>query len=96
MINVEIVYALPNRQVISKQAIEAGSTALDVILQSGILQEFPDIQLDNTNIGVFGKIISLDYPVQPNDRLEIYRPLLIDPKRARLVRASKAKTSPNL
>jgi putative ubiquitin-RnfH superfamily antitoxin RatB of RatAB toxin-antitoxin module len=92
MIEIEVVYALSTRQVLIKTQVELGASALTAIQQSGILQEFPEINLNSVKIGIFGKLISPDQGLQNGDRIEIYRPLLIDPKQARLLRAKKSKS----
>lgn len=98
MITVEVAYALPDRQKIISLSVEKGCTALEAVRRSGIDRHFPEIDLQQADMGVFSK--SLDgkalpppgeYILESMDRVEIYRPLLIDPKQARLARAAKAK-----
>lgn len=98
-ITVEVAYALPERQRIIELQVVPGTTALEAVKQSGITQEFPEITLATASMGIFsrpldGKTLPLpqDYPLQARDRVEIYRPLLIDPKDARLARAAQAKS----
>lgn len=83
LINIEVAYAQADRQKIIKLDVERGSTILDVIRCSGILELFPEIDLKKCKVGVFSKQRELDEPVLGGDRVEIYRPLLIDPKEAR-------------
>ena len=78
-------------------AVAPGTTALQAIEHSGILQDFPEIDTNSDSIGVFSQVLGtkgLDepavYQLQPMDRVEIYRPLIIDPKQARANRAAKA------
>ena len=96
MITVEVAYAVPERQLILELQVPLGTTAMEAALQSGITDEFPDIDLANDAMGIFsclmnGKDFPLpqDYQLQPHDRVEIYRPLEMDPKQARLARAKK-------
>jgi len=102
-ITVEVAYALPQRQRIIEVTVPNGTSAFDAVLQSGIAQAFPDIDLATASMGIFskpldGKALPLpqDYRLKPHDRVEIYRPLLIDPKEARLARAAKVKAAKKL
>lgn len=88
---VEVAYALPDRQVILQQAVAAGTTIESVIRASGILQQFPDIDLAHNKVGVFGKLAKLSDTLRPGDRIEIYRPLIADPKEVRKKRAAAGK-----
>lgn len=92
-ITVEVAYALPNQQIIIPIQVEEGSNAEAAILASGILQKFADIDLQTQKIGIFGKLSQLDAPLRHLDRIEIYRPLIADPKQARKQRAEEAKSS---
>lgn len=96
LIQVEVAYALPQRQRIIALKVAAGTTALEAVKRSGIAEEFADIDLENASMGIFSRL--LDGRSQPlpkdcvlvdGDRVEIYRPLLIDPKQARLRRAAR-------
>ncbi|MEX2365135.1 MAG: RnfH family protein [Pseudohongiellaceae bacterium] len=95
-IKVEVAYALPDRQLIVELRVEKGATALDAAMLSGIDREFPELDLQRAEMGVFSKMLdglilpSPDqYVLQEKDRVEIYRPLLLDPKQARLLRAAR-------
>jgi putative ubiquitin-RnfH superfamily antitoxin RatB of RatAB toxin-antitoxin module len=88
MVEVEVAYALPNEQKIIVVAVEAGSTIEMAIMQSGILQIFPDIDLSKQSVGVFSEPRRLTDIVSPGDRVEIYRPLCIDPKESRRKKAA--------
>jgi putative ubiquitin-RnfH superfamily antitoxin RatB of RatAB toxin-antitoxin module len=97
-ITVEVAYALPERQRIIEVVVPPDTTALAAVLQSGITLEFPEIDPATVMMGIFaqpldGKALPLpkDYRLKARDRIEIYRPLLIDPKEARLARAAKLK-----
>jgi len=88
-IDVEVAYARSDRQVIIPlRHVPAGLTAQQAIEQSGILQQFPEINLAKQKIGIFSKVCSLDQVLEHGDRVEIYRPLLADPKDARRQRAA--------
>jgi putative ubiquitin-RnfH superfamily antitoxin RatB of RatAB toxin-antitoxin module len=88
---VEVAYALPHTQVILSVEVEQGTTVRDAIVRSGILDRFPEIDLDENKVGVFGKLTKLDQSVRANDRVEIYRPLIADPKAVRKQRAAEGK-----
>ena len=87
MINVEVVYGNPEKQMLLSVSLPENCTVLQVIQQSGILVEFPEIDLSVNRVGIFSVICSLDKTVENGDRIEIYRPLKIDPKEARRQRA---------
>lgn len=98
MIPVEVAYALPERQRIIALQVRPGTTALQAARESGITREFPDLDLDAADMGIFaknldGKLLPApgEYVLQPRDRVEIYRPLLADPKAVRKQRAAKAR-----
>ncbi len=91
MVAVEIAYATSTQQVIIPLAVSATCTVADAIAQSGILQQFPEIDLAVNKVGIFSKMTALDTIVKEGDRVEIYRPLLMDPKLARKLRAQKQK-----
>ena len=88
--DVEVVYALPGRQRVIKLRVDAGTTAAQAVRQSGLLSEFPAIDAAGAKLGVFGRRINPQEAVQPGDRIEIYRPLQVDPKTIRRLRAKKA------
>jgi putative ubiquitin-RnfH superfamily antitoxin RatB of RatAB toxin-antitoxin module len=90
-IAVEVAYARPDAQVILSVTVAPGSTVGDVIEQSGILRQFPEIDLRANKVGIFGKLSSLRAPVLAGDRVEIYRALIADPKEARKQRAARGK-----
>lgn len=97
-LEVEVVYASPDRQRLIGLTVPHGTTALEAVRRSGILQEFPEIDMNKASFGIFSKLLdgrstptAQEYVLQPRDRVEIYRPLLIDPKQARLRRAARAK-----
>ncbi len=91
MINVEVAYARPDGQVIHPLRVPAGTTVEEAIRKSGILDAFPEIDLTKNKVGVFGKISKLSNPLRDRDRVEIYRPLIADPKEVRKQRAAAGK-----
>jgi putative ubiquitin-RnfH superfamily antitoxin RatB of RatAB toxin-antitoxin module len=88
-ITVEVAYATLELQRILPVEIEEGSTIQSAIECSGILQLFPDINLDKQPVGIFACLRKLTDKVQQGDRVEIYRPLIIDPKEARKQRVKR-------
>jgi uncharacterized protein len=94
-IHVEVAHALENRQVIVSLEAPEGITASEAIEQSGILQEFSDIDLSKNRVGIFGKVARADEVLHDGDRVEIYRPLIADPKEARKKRAAEGKALKN-
>lgn len=82
-VTVELVYIEPDRQYILKLDLPKGSDIEQAIRRSGVLSRFHEIDLTVNKVGIFSKIQELDYVLQPGDRVEIYRPLQIDPKEAR-------------
>lgn len=89
VIGVEVAYATPERQTIATVTLPAGGTAEQAIRASGILREFPEIDLSEQEIGIFGSVCKMDKTVVNGDRVEIYRPLARDPMEARRNRARK-------
>ncbi len=85
---VEVAYAAPEKQAILEREVEVETTARDVVISSGIDAYFPQIDLQNCELGVFGKAISDDYVLIDGDRIEIYRPLIADPREIRRQRAA--------
>jgi len=90
-ITVEVAYALPHEQLIIPILMQAGSTAENAIYASGITKKFPEIDLTVNKIGIFGKAARLDTVLRHLDRVEIYRPLIADPKEVRKQRAADGK-----
>lgn len=82
-IHVEVAYAKPDLQLIIALSLPSGSSAEHAISTSGLLQQFPEIDLSTQKIGIFGAICQLDKPLEEGDRVEIYRPLSQDPMTAR-------------
>lgn len=86
----EVAYALRDRQVLLTVQLEEGCTVEQAIRRSGILSAFPEIEIARSEVGIFGRVVSLDARVRDGDRVEIYRPLIADPKDARRQRAQRA------
>lgn len=90
-VTVEVVYARERAQALVPVKGQAGMTLADAIQRSGILARFPEIELDVNKVGIFGKLAKLDQVLASGDRVEIYPPLIADPKQARKQRATGAK-----
>lgn len=91
MIHVEVVYALPHEQRVLNLVVDKNSTVEMIIQQSGVLELYPEIDLSKNKVGIFSRNVKLDSTVRDRDRIEIYRPLLADPKEIRRKRAEQAK-----
>lgn len=92
-IRVEVVYALPAEQPILQVSLAEGATVEDAIRASGVLDAHPDIDLAKNKVGIFSKLVKLDEKVRDRDRVEIYRPLIADPKGVRRKRAEEGKVT---
>ena len=90
-ISVEVVYALPQKQEILSLKIRSGAVVSEAIEQSGILRDFPEIDLASAKVGIYSKQVKLDAVLRDKDRIEIYRPLIADPKEIRRKRAAEGK-----
>ena len=90
-IPVEVAYALPDKQAIVPLQVPRGTTAQGAVALSGIEEQFPGLATAGADLGVFGKAVEPERKLEAGDRVEIYRPLLADPKEARKQRAAKAK-----
>lgn len=88
---VEVAYARSDVQMIIPVEVGEGATLRDAIEKSGILEKFPELDIDNVDVGIFGKLSKLGNPLKPRDRVEIYRPLIADPKEVRKRRAAEGK-----
>lgn len=86
-IKVEVVLAMPERQELVSLEVAIGSTLGDAINQSGLLEMFEGFELDPAKVGIFGQKTGLDQVLCDGDRVEIYRPLIADPKEVRRQRA---------
>ncbi len=90
-INIEITYALPRKQTLLSLSVKPNTSVEQAINQSGILVLYEDIDLTTNKVGIWYKTTKLDTQLQEGDRIEIYRPLIADPKEVRKLRAQKAK-----
>lgn len=88
---VEVAYARADVQTILPVDVEEGATLRQAIERSGILNRHPEIDLTVNKVGVFGRLAKLDEPLRARDRVEIYRPLIADPKEVRKQRAAEGK-----
>jgi putative ubiquitin-RnfH superfamily antitoxin RatB of RatAB toxin-antitoxin module len=88
-LQVYVLYATPQQEFIHPMRVEPGTTVGQAIERSGVLQRFPEISLVTQPVGIYGKKKTLDTPLRERDRVEIYRPLLADPKDSRRKRAAK-------
>ncbi len=91
-LRVEVAYARADRQFVIPVEVDAGATLVDAVNASGILERCPEINLETNRVGVFGKLAKLDRIVRDGDRVEIYRPLIGDPKEIRRQLAAEGKT----
>ncbi|QFU76764.1 RnfH family protein [Halioglobus maricola] len=90
-IHVEVAYALEGKQMILALDVAEGTTALAAAEQSGITEKFEGIDLENAKLGIFSKVVAPTQVLHEGDRVEIYRPLIADPKEVRKARAARAK-----
>jgi len=90
-IDIELVYALPHEQALLKFKVPAGTTLGDAVRLSGILDKYPEIDPEKAKYGIFGKLSKADVVMRERDRIEIYRPLIADPKEVRRKRAEEGK-----
>ena len=90
-IGVSVVYALPDAATEVELRLPAGSTVAEALLRSGLAGRHPEIDLEGCALGVFGKRVDRAFVLSDGDRVEIYRPLIADPKDSRRRRAARAK-----
>jgi len=92
MVEIEVVYAAVDRQVLLAMKVATGTSLRAAVRASGIAAQFPELDLAGCPLGIFGKVVADAEvrAVQAGDRIEIYRPLLADPKEVRRLRAAKA------
>jgi len=90
-IQIEVVYGLAHKQKLLSLPIRAGATVEQGIVESGILSLYPEIDLNENKVGIWNKVVKLSATLENLDRIEIYRPLIADPKEVRKRRAEKAK-----
>lgn len=90
---IEVVFADHRRQKTIQISVPPDSSISVAIKLSGVLLDFPNIDLSKNKVGIFGKLCHLETKIKAGDRIEIYQPLLIDPKKIRINRAKKQKTA---
>jgi len=90
MLWVEVAYATPRKQAIVRLAVPAGCTVKQAIERSGIRAQFPGMKVEAGAVGIFSRKVTLEQELQEGDRVEIYRPLVADPKESRRKRARQA------
>jgi hypothetical protein len=91
LLSIEVVYALPQKQEMFTVKLPEGATVREAVEACGVLQKYPEIDLTKNKVGVFAKLIKPDAPLRNRDRVEIYRPLIADPKEVRKQRAAEGK-----
>ncbi|WP_291984766.1 RnfH family protein [Candidatus Accumulibacter sp. ACC007] len=91
LLAIDVIYALPDKQQPVKLQLPTGSTVRQAIDASGLLHKHPEIDLARNKIGIFGKLSKADAVLRDQDRVEIYRPLIADPKEVRKQRAAEGK-----
>lgn len=97
MIHVEVAYALPDHQILIPLQVAEGTTAMQAVQLSGIAERVDGLDLSATSMGIYARVLDgrasplpEDYVLRDHDRVELYRPLQLDPKQARLLRAARA------
>ena len=93
LLEITVVYALPEHQFCQTVTLSPGSTVRDALLASGVLQAFSEIDLETAPVGIFSRRVELDAEVTDGDRVEIYRPLQLSPAEARRLRAKRKKVN---
>ncbi len=91
LLNLEVCYALADTQLLVKVKLAEGATLQQALEASGILAKYPEIDLKKNKFGIFAKLSKLDTILRDRDRVEIYRPLIADPKEVRKQRAAEGK-----
>ncbi|MFA7632977.1 MAG: RnfH family protein [Thiohalomonadaceae bacterium] len=91
LFKIEVAYARDDVQVILPVEVEEGATVQQAVERSGVLERFPEIDLAVNKVGIFGRLVKLDETSRARDRVEIYRPLIADPKEVRKQRVAEGK-----
>jgi len=91
MLRVEVCYALPEKQEMVSVSLPEGATLQQALEASGLLGKHPEIDIKKNKFGIYAKLSKLDTPLRDRDRVEIYRPLIADPKEVRKQRAAEGK-----
>ena len=89
-LRIQVAYAMPERQLLRRVSLPEGSTVEDAVRASGLRTEFPEI--DTMQVGIHGQLVSKDTILRDRDRVELYRPLKVDPKEARRARAAEKRS----
>ncbi|WP_259757422.1 RnfH family protein [Pseudomonas sp. GCEP-101] len=94
-IAIEVVYALPHKQVLLRLSVPRGTRVREAVLLSGIAGQFPDLDVQGCPLGIFGKVVARpeERVLEAGERVEIYRPLVADPKEVRKQRAARARAA---
>jgi putative ubiquitin-RnfH superfamily antitoxin RatB of RatAB toxin-antitoxin module len=87
MIRIEVAFAAKDKQVLLGLSVPEGTTVAEGINRSDIQNEFPDLKMHIDTVGIFSRKVPLDHVLKEGDRIEIYRPLIVDPKEVRRQRA---------
>ena len=93
LIEIEVAYALPGNQTLECLKVPNGTTVAQAVKLSGICNKFPEIQPNDKNLGIFGKLVKSEAILHNHDRIEIYRPITVDPKEKRRKRVEKSIAS---
>ena len=93
MIALEVVYALPERQTLLVVQVSSGATVGEALAASGIFVQHPETAGSDVPVGIFGRLVSRDHKVEAGDRIEIYRPLIADPKASRNARVARKRSA---
>lgn len=91
IISVEVIYALPNQQIPIRLDVQQGTSVQQAIELSGVLRQFPEIDLSRNKLGIYARLAKPETVLRDRDRVEIYRPLIADPKEVRKKRAEEGK-----
>jgi putative ubiquitin-RnfH superfamily antitoxin RatB of RatAB toxin-antitoxin module len=89
---VEVAHVRPEKQLVLAVELPVGATVADAVRASGIGTYFPDLDLEQAPVGIYGRRVARDRVLKPGDRVEIYRPLAADPKEVRRRLAAQGKT----
>ncbi len=89
---IEVVFALPDQQIVVALQVEQGTTAATAVQRSGLQARFSDFDFANAALGVWNKVVARDYLLKDGDRVEVYRPLPMDPREARRILAAAGKS----
>ena len=84
---IQVIYITQNSQFLADTELPKGASVHQAIKQSGLLEKHPDISLENNEVGIFGELVTGQTILNENDRVEVYRPLMMDPMQARRLRA---------